>query len=169
MTTSNIITLIISILSLIGVPTIMSFVINKQLKKAEKVREETHELKAAEAKRERISEIKTVMGESIKPIEDRLDHVDMKISSISKDMDLSKAGTLSSLRYNIVELYNAVRKRGYKTEVEKETFEKMYQAYHNLGGNHYVDELKDEWRSIPDEVAYKAKRKKDKKPLLEDR
>lgn len=160
MSTSTIISIIISVLSLIGVPTIMSFVINKQLKKAEKIREETHELKAAEAKRERIAEIKTVMGESVKPLEQRLDHVDDKISSISRDMDLSKAGTLSSLRYNIVELYNAVRKRGYKTDVEKETFEKMYQAYHNLGGNHYVDELKEEFRAVPDELEYKARKKK---------
>jgi hypothetical protein len=160
MSTSTIISIIISVLSLIGVPTIMSFVINKQLKKAEKIREETHELKAAEAKRERIAEIKTVMGESVKPLEQRLDHVDDKISSISRDMDLSKAGTLSSLRYNIVELYNAVRKRGYKTDVEKETFEKMYQAYHNLGGNHYVDELKEEFRAVPDELEYKVRKKK---------
>lgn len=160
MSTSTIISIIISVLSLIGVPTIMSFVINKQLKKAEKIREETHELKAAEAKRERIAEIKTVMDESVKPLEQRLDHVDDKISSISRDMDLSKAGTLSSLRYNIVELYNAVRKRGYKTDVEKETFEKMYQAYHNLGGNHYVDELKEEFRAVPDELEYKARKKK---------
>lgn len=160
MSTSTIISIIISVLSLIGVPTIMSFVINKQLKKAEKIREETHELKAAEAKRERIAEIKTVMSESVKPLEQRLDHVDDKISSISRDMDLSKAGTLSSLRYNIVELYNAVRKRGYKTDVEKETFEKMYQAYHNLGGNHYVDELKEEFRVVPDELEYKARKKK---------
>ena len=160
MSTSTIISIIISVLSLIGVPTIMSFVINKQLKKAEKIREETHELKAAEAKRERIAEIKTVMNESVKPLEQRLDHVDDKISSISRDMDLSKAGTLSSLRYNIVELYNAVRKRGYKTDVEKETFEKMYQAYHNLGGNHYVDELKEEFRAVPDELEYKARKKK---------
>ena len=160
MSTSTIISIVISVLSLIGVPTIMSFVINKQLKKAEKIREETHELKAAEAKRERINEIKTVMHESVKPLEQRLDHVDDKISSISRDMDLSKAGTLSSLRYNIVELYNAVRKRGYKTDVEKETFEKMYQAYHNLGGNHYVDELKEEFRAVPDELEYKARKKK---------
>jgi hypothetical protein len=160
MSTSTIISIIISVLSLIGVPTIMSFVINKQLKKAEKIREETHELKAAEAKRERIAEIKTVMNDSVKPLEQRLDHVDDKISSISRDMDLSKAGTLSSLRYNIVELYNAVRKRGYKTDVEKETFEKMYQAYHNLGGNHYVDELKEEFRAVPDELEYKARKKK---------
>lgn len=160
MSTSTIISIIISVLSLIGVPTIMSFVINKQLKKAEKIREETHELKAAEAKRERIAEIKTVMDESVKPLEQRLDHVDDKISSISRDMDLSKAGTLSSLRYNIVELYNAVRKRGYKTDVEKETFEKMYQAYHNLGGNHYVDELKEEFRQVPDELEYRARKKK---------
>ncbi len=160
MSTSTIISIVISVLSLIGVPTIMSFVINKQLKKAEKIREETHELKAAEAKRERIAEIKTVMNESVKPLEQRLDHVDDKISSISRDMDLSKAGTLSSLRYNIVELYNAVRKRGYKTDVEKETFEKMYQAYHNLGGNHYVDELKEEFRAVPDELEYRARKKK---------
>ena len=160
MSTSTIISIIISVLSLVGVPTIMSFVINKQLKKAEKIREETHELKAAEAKRERIAEIKTVMNESVKPLEQRLDHVDDKISSISRDMDLSKAGTLSSLRYNIVELYNTVRKRGYKTDVEKETFEKMYQAYHNLGGNHYVDELKEEFRAVPDELEYKARKKK---------
>lgn len=160
MSTSTIISIVISVLSLIGVPTIMSFVINKQLKKAEKIREETHELKAAEAKRERINEIKTVMNESVKPLEQRLDNVDDKISNISKDIDLSKAGTLSSLRYNIVELYNAVRKRGYKTDVEKETFEKMYQAYHNLGGNHYVDELKEEFRAVPDELEYKARKKK---------
>ena len=160
MSTSTIISIVISILSLIGVPTIMSFIINKQLKKAEKIREETHELKAAEAKRERINEIKTVMNESVKPLEQRLDNVDDKISNISKDIDLSKAGTLSSLRYNIVELYNAVRKRGYKTDVEKETFEKMYQAYHNLGGNHYVDELKEEFRAVPDELEYKARKKK---------
>ena len=160
MSTSTIISIVISVLSLIGVPTIMSFVINKQLKKAEKIREETHELKAAEAKRERINEIKTVMHESVKPLEQRLDNVDDKISNISKDIDLSKAGTLSSLRYNIVELYNAVRKRGYKTDVEKETFEKMYQAYHNLGGNHYVDELKEEFRAVPDELEYKARKKK---------
>jgi lipopolysaccharide export LptBFGC system permease protein LptF len=160
MSTSTIISIVISILSLIGVPTIMSFVINKQLKKAEKIREETHELKAAEAKRERINEIKTVMYESVKPLEQRLDNVDDKISNISKDIDLSKAGTLSSLRYNIVELYNTVRKRGYKTDVEKETFEKMYQAYHNLGGNHYVDELKEEFRAVPDELEHKSRKKK---------
>lgn len=167
MSVSSIISIVISILSLIGVPTVLSFVINKQLKKAEKVREETHELKAAEAKRERISEIKDVMNDSVRPIENRLNEVDAKVSAISKDMDLSKAGTLSSLRYNIVELYNTVRKRGYKTDVEKETFEKMYQAYHNLGGNHYVDELKDEWKDIPDEIAYKASKKKGKAALHE--
>lgn len=58
-------------------------------------------------------------------------------------------GVQALLRDRLKSEYNDAVKRGYASISDKENFENMWQQYHNLGKNGVMDEIHEEYLSLP--------------------
>lgn len=67
----------------------------------------------------------------------------------NKDMELIKNATLASTRNTLTYLSRKAREKGSVTSNDRENYDKMYQAYTELGGNSYVHRLYDEYMQMP--------------------
>lgn len=157
MTAVEIISIIISTLSLLGLGFIME---NFWRDRREKRQEKTEEAKKR-AKKERQDEFREVL----KPVEDSL-------SEISKKLDTDTTGTVTLLRDRMKATLDFCKSRGWASSSDKANWNELYNSYKQLGGNHfieYVDQWKEEMRNLLTEDEYKAAKKANskKKVLVE--
>ena len=164
LTTSNVITIVISIIGVLGVNGIAAHYWNKYFhNKDEKETSDTLKIKAQE-KKERQDEIKEVLEEQLAPIQKSLD--DLKL-----DNTLNKKGLQAVLRDRLYTLYKYVTEdrcegdinKAYSTTEEKQNFENMYQNYHSLGVNGVMDTIYEHFMELPDyepQIEIKSKKKK---------
>lgn len=86
------------------------------------------------AQNQELKQIKSLMTEKIDPI--RTD-----INNIQERMIESKQAEILSLRCEMLDIYHRCKTQGYAEESDRVTFDELYNRYHKLGGNHYVDFL----------------------------
>lgn len=67
-----------------------------------------------------------------------------KKDKTTKEMEDLKLGVTAILRDKLMHNHGIYKADGYVTYQGKESFEKMYQAYHSLGGNGMINSLHDE-------------------------
>ena len=65
----------------------------------------------------------------------------------TKDLAMEEA-TLSMLDDRMGQIYNECRRKGYATREESRRYERMYIAYHNLGGNGAVTAEHDKFKAL---------------------
>ena len=121
MDTIQIVTICTSILSALGVGTIIPMLVKEHL--ARKKEQSTERQK--ELKQERLEEIKTSISAEVSPMKTQLDKI--------------VSGTKATLRNDLMECYYMCKEKGYRTEDDTQNFTSMHKAYHDLGGNSFID------------------------------
>lgn len=77
------------------------------------------------------------LHESIREIEKRLDALDANVD-----------GTLALLRFRLKEEISLALSRGYTTVAEYEVISNMYSAYKNMGGNHTIGHMFEDYGEL---------------------
>lgn len=102
-------------------------ILNVWLKKFEKKIEKSYQ--------ERVDD--KSLHDSIRKIEKRLD-----------SLDANADGTLALLRFRLKEEISLALSRGYTTVAEYEVIADMYNAYKNMGGNHTVSHMFEDYEEL---------------------
>lgn len=110
-------------LGLIGLTKILKV----WLKEFEKKIEEKYQEKAEDES----------LHDSIREIEKRLDA-----------LDANADGTLALLRFRLKEEISLALSRGYTTVPEYEVISEMYSAYKNMGGNHTIGHMFEDYHAL---------------------
>ena len=136
----QIISLIISALSLLGFGTVMKTLITER---HERKKQETKEAKEL-AKKEKQEEIREVIKDELAPLKRSLDTLEV-------NLDKNTKGSVTLLRNDMKTSLDMCRKQHYATATDKANWNELYNAYTELGGNHfkeYVDQWKEEMASF---------------------
>ena len=120
-----------------------------------------------------VAEMKT----SVTKMDEKVGALETKVNNVYKDMKVSDKLTgdalLSILRHRLTESGHKYLKLGYIVEDELEAFTNEYDAYTELGGNHYVTTLYNKvmelpCRSLEEQEKKTARKKTSKKPITEE-
>lgn len=109
-----------------------------------------------------MDELHTSLAES----SEREIDVDQKMDKYFTILELQSAALLSILRNDLLISCRICLKQGFATLEDKETISAQYQAYHALGGDTFITDLKNQVMSLPIEKVQKE-RKSTKKVLNE--
>lgn len=75
-----------------------------------------------------------------------------KIRTINQENEAVKAGMQAMLRDRMIQIYNHYYyNKGYMPIYAKQSFENVYNAYHNLGLNGVMDDIKLKVMALPTE------------------
>lgn len=151
MTTYQILSIILSILSLFGLGTASSLV----WKDIHDKKVQNSEKKLNESKRERQEEIKSVLQEELAPLKEKEDKIEGSIHSLENSLRCT-------LRDRLLEQYKTCSKSGYRTTEESLNWEQMYEAYDKLKGNSFIHDLKNQFENIDTYEEYVLKNKKER-------
>lgn len=81
-----------------------------------------------------------------------LGYLAKKIRSINKENEAVKAGMQAMLRDRMIQSYNHYfYDKGYMPIYAKQSFENVYNAYHNLGVNGVMTDIKNKVMALPTE------------------
>lgn len=136
----------------------------KEAKKAQEKleKEELEKHRAAQSREERIED----MRELLKPISDKIDEIENKLTATAQ-------GTLASLRNDILTLYYKCCEKGYRNDYDYQNIYDMYEAYKELDGNSFVadimarfDKLPVKEHTVPTKVV--SRKTKDEKDNIEE-
>lgn len=137
--------IIVAVMSLLGVGTIFSMF----WKDRHDIRQQNSTKEMQRKKDERIDEMRTVFSEGFSPLEDKVD-------ALGEKLDLINKGTLGTLRNDILEEYYKCQEKGYRNDYDYQNFMELYSAYHSLGGNCFVEDIKGRFEKLPSKEDYKA-------------
>ena len=142
---------------------------NKHLAKRDLDREEEKKqdielatYREEELRKQRKVDTMQVVGEVIRPIKDSVEQINVKL-------DLLEAGTLSTLRNDILSGYYNCLEKGYRNDYDYQNLHHMYESYAILNGNSYVTDVmarfdalptKEEFKELPKESEEKKKVKR---------
>ena len=135
--------IIISVLSLLGIGTLMGSIWKSKLEVRKNNKEEVLERKRLEKQ----EEMRSVLREELKPLID-------DIAEMKESEELNKKATVSCLRSQMKAELNDCKQKGFATSSEKANWNQLYADYVELGGNHfkeYVDQWKLEIEKLPTE------------------
>ena len=95
--------------------------------------------------KKKTNELIATIRENNKPIEEKI--------------DLIALGTQATLRNDLLNCYYACDKKGYKTNEDIQNFADMYEAYHNLHGNSFIEQTAKIFAKLPTEEEFKRMNK----------
>lgn len=95
--------------------------------------------------KKKTNELIATIRENNKPIEEKI--------------DLIALGTQATLRNDLLNCYYACDKKGYKTNEDIQNFADMYEAYHNLHGNSFIEQTAKIFAKLPTEEEFKRMHK----------
>lgn len=158
----SIITITISTLTLLGLGVIMKNFWDDR-------HDEVKASKAAKrekAKKARQDEIREVIRQEIKPLQDAINDVDQKVGDVQKDVKKLRASMVTIDRIVMKMALDGYEKQGYTSSSDRAAWKELYDNYEDLGGNHfkeYVGEWKTRLEALPkkeDVIVEKAITKK---------
>ena len=126
-----------------------------------------------------VDDVKTPIKEMKKEVTEmttKVNALDTKVNNVYSDMKASDKLTgealLSILRHRLTESGHKYIKLGYIVEDELEAFTNEYDAYTELGGNHYVTALYNKVMELPcrsfEEQERRTKKKTTKKEIINE-
>ena len=127
----------LSIVLALGGSTLCGLIVTTIWNKIAKHNRKIQDLQDAKKTNELIATIK----ENNKPIEEKI--------------DLIALGTQATLRNDLLNCYYACDKKGYKTNEDIQNFADMYEAYHNLHGNSFIEQTAKIFAKLPTEEEFK--------------
>ena len=158
----SIITISISILTLLGLGVIMKHFWDDRHEEAKASKTEKRE----EAKKARQDEIREVIQQEIKPLQDAMKDIDTKVGDVQKDVKKLRESMVTIHRIVMKITLDGYEKQGYTSSSDRAAWKELYDNYKALGGNHfkeYVGEWKTRLEALPkkeDVVVETAKTKK---------
>lgn len=162
----QIITTVLSSLSILGVGTVITTLWkenhNKHLKQRE-IRDEEH-VQAIKAKSE--EEYKRVLQEELRPMKASIESIQNQMSDIKSTLDENTEGTVTLLRDRMQTSFEFYKRKGYVTEDELFNWNQIFERYSKLGGNFFHERVgiwKKEIEALP------IKEKEDEPLLLENK
>lgn len=145
--TITIIGCIISILSLLGVGTIMTMFWKDKHDKKLKDREEHSDLKE-QARRVELSEL--VSAAINNALDQKLRPLETSIKEIKTDLEKVKKGVQVGNRTDLEQIADKADAQGFCSAYDKQRFEATYQAYHSLGKNGVMDAKRERILAMPE-------------------
>lgn len=127
----------LSIVLALGGSTLCGLIVTTIWNKIAKHNRKIQELQEEKKTNELIDTIK----ENNKPIEEKI--------------DLIALGTQATLRNDLLNCYYACDQKGYKTYEDIQNFADMYEAYHNLHGNSFIEQTAKIFAKLPTEEEFK--------------
>ena len=127
----------LSIVLALGGSTLCGLIVTTIWNKIAKHNRKIQELQDKKKTNELIDTIK----ENNKPIEEKI--------------DLIALGTQATLRNDLLNCYYACDQKGYKTYEDIQNFADMYEAYHNLHGNSFIEQTAKIFAKLPTEEEFK--------------
>lgn len=150
----KVLSLIFSGLSLIGVGYLFQYLWRTGLEKKKAKSEQAQQ----EAKKVRQDETREVFTECITPLSHRMDVIENVLADMKESQDAQRTGIQASLRNDILSAYYDCARKGYRTKDDSENFWDMYNAYHQLGGNSFIDKDVTGWfRELPSKEEFSRK------------
>lgn len=86
---------------------------------------------------------------ALKPLDERMNQITEKVESIDKAAGALSNGTQASLRTEILDQYYDGKDKGYRTRYDSENMHDMFEAYKNLGGNSFIEDVMQDWEKFP--------------------
>ena len=144
----SILGIVVSILTLLGLGVVMkNFWDDKHEEvKASKV------AKREKAKKARQDEIREVIRQEIKPLQDAINDVDQKVGDVQKDVKVLRVSMVTIDRIVMKIALDGYEKQGYTSSSDRAAWKELYDNYEDLGGNHfkeYVGEWKRRLEALP--------------------
>lgn len=144
----SILGIVVSILTLLGLGVVMkNFWDDKHEEvKASKV------AKREKAKKARQDEIREVIRQEIKPLQDAINDVDQKVGDVQKDVKVLRISMVTIDRIVMKIALDGYEKQGYTSSSDRAAWKELYDNYEDLGGNHfkeYVGEWKKRLEALP--------------------
>lgn len=151
-TVLTIISTIISILSLLGLGTIMSlFWKDRHSKREEELK------KLLDYQNEQLDkQIRSTIAEEL---DKKLAPYDGAVKQFSDDISWLKKGVQATCRSDLQDMVLKAEKEGYSSEDDKQRWVKTYAAYHNLGENGAMDARNDWYLTLPSTKIKKERQK----------
>ena len=123
------------ILCLIGIPTLSTLIVtavfNHIMNGSKKAKDKRSQ--------ERKADLKELFDEFIVPMDNKTNEMDKKIDNMHDDLRKVSVGTLASLRNDLLECYYNCKKKGYRNTDDTKNFNRMFNAYVDLGGNDIIE------------------------------
>lgn len=123
------------ILCLIGIPTLSTLIVtalfNHFMNGSKKAKEKRSQ--------ERKADLKELFDEFIVPMDNKTNDMNKKIDDMHVDLKKVSVGTLASLRNDLLECYYSCKKKGYRNNDDTKNFNRMFNAYIDLGGNDIIE------------------------------
>ncbi len=144
----SILGIVLSTLSLLGLGIIMKNFWDDRHEeaKASKV------AKREKAKKARQDEIREVIRQEIKPLQDGINDVDQKVCDVQKDVKVLRISMVTIDRIVMKIALDGYEKQGYTSSSDRAAWKELYDNYEDLGGNHfkeYVGEWKRRLEALP--------------------
>jgi hypothetical protein len=137
------------VMTILGIPTLSTLVITDIYKR----RKENSQKVKEQKQKELIDSMRIVVKEETEPLK-------ADIKDMLKKVELSSAGTLASLRNDLLNCYYECCDKGYRTADDIKNWQDMLEAYHNLGGNSFITEINLLFSKLDSEEQHKEKMKK---------
>lgn len=123
------------ILCLVGIPTLSTLIMTAIFNHITNSSKKAKEQRSAERK----SDLKELFDEFILPMNGKTNEMDKKIDEMHSDLRKVSVGTLASLRNDLLECYYNCKKKGYRNTDDTKNFNRMFNAYIDLGGNDIIE------------------------------
>lgn len=134
----QILSLVLSFLTLIGFGTVMKlFWEDRHRKKIDESEEEKKRRKAEHHK-----EIAESISEVFSPWSKRIAE---SIEKIEQRLALTEKCDLVGLRNSLMSIYYKCREKGYRTPDDSKNYREMHRVYNELGGNSFIDSDVSRW------------------------
>ena len=125
---------------------------DQEEEKIRKEEEEKERIVALAKHKEAQDELKAEIKEMLKPLEDKMDAMDEKIS-------LTSDGTLASLRNDILTAYYKCAEKGFRNDYDFQNVHDLYEAYTQLHGNSFIKDVMDRFDKLPTKEVFEAQKK----------
>lgn len=123
------------ILCLIGIPTLSTLIVTAIFNFVMNGSKQAKEKRSQERK----SDLKELFDEFIVPMDDKTNELTKKVGEMHDDLKKVSVGTLASLRNDLLECYYNCKKKGYRNNDDTQNFNRMFNAYIDLGGNDIIE------------------------------
>ena len=135
---SIVVSVVVSILSLLGFGTVMKFYWEDKHKKKEEQSEECKKRQKDERHKEIIDAVSEFFNPYAKKVMD-------SIEQFNNRLDRAEQCDRAILRNSLMDIYYKCHEKGYRTEDDSKNYREMHEAYHEIGGNSFIDSDVSEW------------------------
>ena len=131
------------IVTALAIPTLVGLV----YKDIQERRKENSKEKQKEKQRQFKEGVREVVQEEIKPVKET-------IAEINNKIDLVSDGTMCTLRNDIKNCYYECLEKGYRNDYDFKNIHELYEAYTNLGGNSFIEDVMARFKEVPPKDVY---------------